>query len=80
MAADSWIVQPGYGLGFMSTNADTNGEYIIDRAIALGAALQDILTTVEREKDRFPNIDIHFSHSDPLTAPIVGSLLSLIHI
>lgn len=74
MNADTWTVQPGYGLGFMSTTTDTNGEYTVDTVIALGAALQDIVTTIEQEKDRFPNIDIHFSHSDPLTAPILVSL------
>lgn len=74
MSADAWNVQPGHGLGFMSTTANTNREYVVDRAVALGAALQDILSTIEHEKDRFPNIDIHFSHSDPLTAPIIVSL------
>ncbi|KAL1582566.1 hypothetical protein WHR41_08713 [Cladosporium halotolerans] len=58
MASDSWAIQPGHALGFMT----------------LGAALQDILTTIAADKDLFTSIDVHFSQSDPLTAPVVITL------
>jgi hypothetical protein len=75
MAADSWSIQPGHALGFMSTrippstrSASTNLN------IALGAALQDILSTIAADKDLFTTIDINFSQSEPLTAPVVVTL------
>lgn len=45
-----------------------------NRDIALGAALQDILSTISADKDQFTSIDIHFSQSEPLTTPIVVTL------
>jgi hypothetical protein len=75
MAADSWTIQPGHALGFMSTrNPATTHLPNTNLEIALGAALQDILSTVAADKDLFTSIDIHFSQSEPLTAPIVVTL------
>jgi hypothetical protein len=75
MAADSWTIQPGHALGFMSTRDPTSiRPSSTNLEIALGAALQDILSTVAADKDLFTSIDIHFSQSEPLTAPIVVTL------
>lgn len=75
MAADSWTIQPGHALGFMSTrDPPATSSPSTNLAIALGAALQDILSTVAADKDLFTSIDIHFSQSEPLTAPIVVTL------
>jgi hypothetical protein len=75
MAADSWTIQPGHALGFMSTRNPTSiRPSNTNLEIALGAALQDILSTVAADKDLFTSIDIHFSQSEPLTAPIVVTL------
>jgi hypothetical protein len=75
MAADSWTIQPGHALGSMSTRNPTSTRLSrTNLEIALGAALQDILSTVAADKDLFTSIDIHFSQSEPLTAPIVVTL------
>jgi hypothetical protein len=75
MTADSWTIQPGHALGFMSTRNPTGRRPSnTNLEIALGAALQDILSTVAADKDLFTSIDIHFSQSEPLTAPIVVTL------
>jgi hypothetical protein len=75
MATDSWNIQPGHALGFMSTRKpiDTRSSGT-NLKIALGSALQDILSSVAADKDLFTSIDIHFSQSEPLTAPIVVTL------
>lgn len=75
MAADSWNIQPGHALGFMSTRSPTSTRSTnTNLDIALGAALQDIVSTVAADKDLFTSIDVHFSQSEPLTAPIVVTL------
>jgi hypothetical protein len=75
MAADPWTIQPGHALGFMSTrNPTSTRPSNTNLEIALGSALQDILSTVAADKDLFTSIDIHFSQSEPLTAPIVVTL------
>jgi hypothetical protein len=75
MLSDSWTIQPGHGLGFMSALTSTSTRPLhADFEIALGAALQDILSTVAADKDLFTSIDIHFSQSEPLTAPVVVTL------
>ena len=75
MAADSWSIQPGHALGFMSTRIPpANLPLGTNLDVALGAALQDILSTIAADKDLFTTIDINFSQSEPLTAPVVVTL------
>lgn len=75
MAADSWTIQPGHALGFMSKRIPPSTHPLnTNLDIALGAALQDILSTVAADKDLFTSIDINFSQSEPLTAPVVVTL------
>lgn len=75
MASDPWTIHPGHGLGFMSMPRFLSVALPhADRKIALGAALQDILSTIAADKDLFTSIDVHFSQSEPLTAPIVVTL------
>lgn len=75
MLSESWAIQPGHALGFMST-IPTLRLCALDANCksALGAALQDILSTIAADKDTFTSIDIHFSQTEPLTAPIVVTL------
>lgn len=77
MLSDSWNIQPGHGLGFMSAPPSTSTptrSLHTDFKIALGAALQDILSTIAADKDLFTSIDVHFSQSEPLIAPVVVTL------
>jgi hypothetical protein len=75
MAADSWNIQPGHALGFMSTrDRPSTRSPNTNLDIALGAALQDILSTIAADKDLFTTIDINFSQSEPLLAPVVVTL------
>lgn len=76
MASDSWTIQPGHALGFMSTQRAPSSPCrpTANHAIALGAALQDILSSVAADKDLFTAIDVQFSQTDPLTAPVVVTL------
>ena len=77
MLSDSWNIQPGHGLGFMSAPPSTSTptrSLHTDFKIALGAALQDILSTIAADKDLFTSIDVHFSLSEPLIAPVVVTL------
>ncbi|KAM0702349.1 hypothetical protein Q7P35_011259 [Cladosporium inversicolor] len=75
MAADSWSIQPGHALGFMSTRIPPATRPLSTNLdVALGAALQDILSTISADKDLFTTIDINFSQTEPLTAPVVVTL------
>ena len=62
MAADSWSIQPGHALGFMSTHIPPSTRTpTTNLDVALGAALQDILSTIAADKNLFTTIDINFS-------------------
>ncbi|KJX97797.1 isoleucyl-tRNA synthetase like protein [Zymoseptoria brevis] len=58
MASDLIPVVPGQALGF----------------ITLGSSLQEVLSTVKEDKVTYPSIDISFSQSKPLAAPVIVSL------
>lgn len=74
MASESWHIEPSHGLGFISTDARSQRLRIADPYIALGAALQDILSTIEKDKTRFTDVHVNFSQTNPLSVPVVVTL------
>ncbi|EME48974.1 hypothetical protein DOTSEDRAFT_142514 [Dothistroma septosporum NZE10] len=58
MAAEPLAVVPGHSLGF----------------VYLGAALQQVLSSLKGDKDRFPAIHLSYTQSRPLSAPVVVTL------
>ncbi|KAI0975388.1 hypothetical protein F4678DRAFT_420139 [Xylaria arbuscula] len=58
MSLFSAALHPNVGLGFL----------------VLGASLHDILTRIKAEPQRFPKIELGYSDTDPVTAPVVVGL------
>ncbi|KAI1119114.1 hypothetical protein F5Y14DRAFT_396513 [Nemania sp. NC0429] len=58
MSLFSAALHPNVGLGFL----------------ILGASLHDILTRLKAEPQRFPKLDLAYSHTDPVTEPVILTL------
>ena len=78
MASGTVPVVPGHGLGPLSTfslavPAHTFRTQLTD-VIDLGASLHEILTIVKGDKDRYPQIGLHFDRENPVATPVIVGL------
>ncbi len=72
-------VNPGRGLGFLSNPPDLRPARVhhitlLILGTALGASLHDILTRLKAHPHVYPRIDVSYSPSEPLKAPVVLNL------
>ena len=79
MASETLPVIPGHSLGALSRSTSTTAanplpNHASDLYLALSSSLYEVLLTLQEDKERYHNIQLHFSQSTPLTTPVVVTL------